>query len=216
MKYVLIEEVVLPGVLEMVPKAEWTDAEIEAGQSARTRDLHVNSGSLMVQMLVQPFERVRDEVGQFVTKQKAVDFARMRQVLKPLEVLDPDGDGVCELKLGTWVELDDAWWELIWDQAQIYPWAFTGRKPLAALHGLLARWEKVPDIKPLVLDELPVKSFDLTEDVIAAQAAVDEARAALVESPSERHDRWNPTSQDLVGRTLEGRHGDHDLIGSTD
>lgn len=186
MKYVQIEEIILPGVPEMIPRAEWNAAEIEAGQSARSRDLHINSGTLMIEMLVRPFERGVDQMGQPVTRQKAVDFARMRQVMKPLEVLDADGDGVCDLALGTYVELDDAWWDLIWEQAQIYPWVFTGRKPIAVLQEMLGRWEKATDTKPLVIEE--------------------------VTTPG---DRWNPTTRDLVRTTLEANGREH-LIGSTD
>lgn len=144
MRYILIEEVEIPGVTEPVPQSE---EEQSSGKPTATRNLRVHSGTLMIEMLTHPVEKVRNGMGDSETRPMPNDIARMRSVIKPLDYLDEDGDGKCDLPLGSYAELEDAWYDLIWAQAQIYPFRFWSRPLLAMMN----RWEKAPAAKPLEL-----------------------------------------------------------------
>src|SRR2546422_6958623 len=103
-RFLKIEELTFP-VKALVPEKDWTEEEHQAGTSTRTTAFRLNTGDLMVEMLVKPNEKRMGQEGS-VTAAKTVDFAWMRQVQKPLDYLDSDGDGECDLPLGSWAELN--------------------------------------------------------------------------------------------------------------
>lgn len=129
MRYIAIKEVPVPYI--QIPTENGTEP------------MKIHTGALMLEMLVRPVAETQNG-----PQAAASDYQRQRAARNAIRALDTDKDGQCDVTLGDSIGLEDAWYELIMEQARIWPWSF--RAPEIA--DLIEEWEGATDVRPLGVD----------------------------------------------------------------
>lgn len=144
MRWIVIKEVEIPGIKVPVPKARWTEFELAIGECTRTEPLRIHTGAILLQMAVQPVTQ-----GQGGAQPAANDYQAQRKAKNLIRALDANRDGECDIPLGSAVGLEDAWYEMLMEQAKLWPWVF--RAPEIA--DLIEEWENAQTEEPLAFSE---------------------------------------------------------------